>query len=54
MIDIDVTTYKLAKLNNFNRDLSKQWYVEFWAWSVDKGKRVRKRKFKEINYYTES
>ncbi len=28
-----ILPYKAAKLNNCNGDLTKRWYIEFWAWS---------------------
>jgi integrase len=37
--------FKAAKLNNKNKDVVKQWYIEFWAWSIDEGRLKRKRMF---------
>lgn len=35
--------YKLAVLRNRKGDLSKEWFVEFYAWSATEGKLIRKR-----------
>lgn len=41
----NIFPFKEAKLNCFDDDISQQWYVEFWAWSVETGKIKRKRMF---------
>ena len=41
--------YKLAELCHYDYDLSKRWYVSFWAYDVAKGQNVRKRLFDPIN-----
>lgn len=41
--------YKLAKIVHHNYDLSKRWYVIFYAWNVATQKLQRKRLFDEIN-----
>jgi integrase len=41
--------YNLAQLVHHNYDLSKRWYVKFWAWDVTKEKKVRRRLFEPIN-----
>ena len=40
--------FKKAKLNDCAGDLSRRWYIEFYAWDVQKSHLVRKR-FYEIN-----
>lgn len=41
--------YKLARLVHHNFDLSKRWYVIFWAWDASKDKLARKRLFEPLN-----
>jgi Site-specific recombinase XerD len=48
--DSVVLPFRLAKLNNQNNDLTKKWYIEFWAWSYAENKLVRKR-LSSINKY---
>ncbi len=42
--------YRLAKLNTCSGDLTKRWYVHFWAWSVDRGRLIRKRLY-DVNKF---
>jgi len=42
--------FKKARLIDCEKNLSKRWYIEFYAWDVQQGKLVRKR-FYEINNY---
>ena len=42
--------YRLTKLSDCKGDISKLWYANFWAWSVDDGKMIRKRLY-EINKF---
>jgi hypothetical protein len=42
--------FKKARLIDCGKNLSKRWYIEFYAWDVQQGKLVRKR-FYEINNY---
>ena len=45
-----VLPFKSAKLNDKNKDLTKEWYIEFWAWSKSENKLKRKR-LTTINSY---
>jgi len=44
----DMYPFKNAKLNDCDGDISKRWYIEFYAWDVQKEKLLRRR-FYEIN-----
>lgn len=41
--------YKPCRLNHYNFDLTKQWYVIFYAWNVTTEKLERRRIFEPIN-----
>ncbi len=41
--------YKLARLIHHDYDLTKRWYVLFWAWDVSKDKYVRRRLYDPLN-----
>jgi len=40
--------FKLAKLVDYNGDLSKNWYIEFWFFNAEKKKLMRKRIYKNF------
>ncbi|MCK5135203.1 MAG: hypothetical protein KAR19_05395 [Bacteroidales bacterium] len=42
--------FKKARLNDCSKDLSKRWYIEFYAWDAQQKKLLRKR-FYEINNF---
>jgi integrase len=42
--------YKKARLNDCGKDLSKRWYIEFYAWDIQQNKLSRKR-FYEVNNF---
>jgi len=42
--------YNKAKLVHHNYDLTKRWYVEFWAWNDTTKQKERVRLFKPLNY----
>jgi len=41
--------FKTATLVHYDYDLSKRWYVTFWAWDVSKEKKVRRRLYEPLN-----
>jgi integrase len=41
--------YRLAEINNRSYNLNKQWYVEYYAWHIQKNELVRKRQSEPIN-----
>jgi len=44
----DMYPFKKAKLNDCAGNISKRWYIEFYAWDVQKSELIRKR-FYEVN-----
>ena len=48
--------YELARLVNADKpicdDPNQRWYISFWIWDVQKGKKVRKRDYEVNNYNT--
>jgi len=42
--------FKKARLNDCEGNLTKRWYIEFYAWDVQQKKLIRKR-FYEVNNF---
>lgn len=43
--------YRLAKLNDKGQNLKLEWYIEFWAWDVDRNQ-LRRKRLTKINSIT--
>lgn len=46
--------YREARLKTYTNDLSKRWNVEYWAWSEEKGKLVRRQEWVPSHFKTAS
>ena len=49
----DMYPFKKAKLNDCSGNISKRWYIEFYAWYVQKSELIRKRYYEVNNIASE-